>query len=115
MADHEKFADAVMNKSKMLYSENIFDMAEKNHIENIGEAWGLGWLYVDEKYHQTGKLFPVDSFGHCGHTGASIFFSCGKKMYVIILTNATRFLNMKDNFKGYNYGISEKMRRIFIM
>lgn len=79
MADLEKFADAVMNKDKMLYSENIFEEAEKNQIENIGEAWGLGWLYVNEKYHQTARLFPTESFGHCGHTGASIFSAVRKR------------------------------------
>lgn len=31
-------------------------------------------------------------------------------MYVVMLTNATRFLNIKNNFKGYDYGIIEKMR-----
>ena len=108
--DLKKFANAVMSKSKTLYSENAFNTAEKNHLTNIGEAMGLGWLYVDEKYHQTGKLFPAGSFGHCGHTGASMFFNREKNMYVIILTNATRFLNMKNSFKGYDYGIIKKMR-----
>ena len=31
-------------------------------------------------------------------------------MYVIILTNATRFLNMKSGFRGYDYNIICKMR-----
>lgn len=110
MADLEKFADAVINKSEALYSGNIFEMTEKNYTENVGEAWGLGWLYVNEKYHQTGKLFPTGSLGHCGHTGASMFFSREKNMYVIILSNATRFLNMKNGFNGYDYGMIEKMR-----
>lgn len=110
MADLEKFADAVMNKSKMLYSESIFEEAEKNYTEKMDEAWGLGWLYVDENYHQTGKLFPTGSFGHCGHTGTSLFFSREKNMYVIILANATRFLNMKNGFTGYDYNLIEKMR-----
>lgn len=57
-----------------------------------------------------GQFFPIGSFGHCGHTGASMFFSREKKMYVIILSNATRFLNMKNNFNGYDYRIIEKMR-----
>ena len=110
MADIEKFADAVMCRSNSLYSETIFDNAERNHVTNFGEAWGLGWLYVDEKYHQTGKLFPAGSFGHTGHTGTSMFFNRRMDMYVIILTNATRFLNMKNNFNGYDYGSIEKMR-----
>ena len=31
-------------------------------------------------------------------------------MYVVILTNATRYLNMKSGFNGYDYGIVCKMR-----
>ena len=88
----------------------MFDLAEKNYTEGLGEAWGLGWLFVDENYKQTGRLFPIGSFGHCGHTGTSLFFNRKKDLYVIILTNATRFLNMKNNFKGYDYSVIEKMR-----
>ena len=84
--------------------------AKKNYVTGFGEGWGLGWLYVDGKYAQTGKLFPIGSFGHCGHTGTSMFFSREKNMYVIILTNATRFLNMKNNFNGYDYGKICEMR-----
>ena len=53
---------------------------------------------------------PKGSFGHCGHTGQSIFFSREKKMCVVILTNATRCLNKRSGFKGYDYGIVCKMR-----
>ena len=31
-------------------------------------------------------------------------------MYVIILTNATRFASMKNDFKWYDYGVIMKMR-----
>ena len=31
-------------------------------------------------------------------------------MYAIILTNATRFANMKNDFKGYDYNDIMKMR-----
>ncbi|MDY3304347.1 MAG: serine hydrolase domain-containing protein [Clostridia bacterium] len=110
LGDIKKFADAVMEKSNILYSKQMFDLAEKNYTNGLGEGWGLGWLFVDENYKQTGKLFPIGSFGHCGHTGTSIFFNREKNLYVIILTNATRFLNMSNNFKGYDYNIIEKMR-----
>jgi CubicO group peptidase (beta-lactamase class C family) len=64
---------------------------------------GYGWFYVDEKYFQRGKLFPVGSFGHTGFMGASLFFSRAENMYVIMLTNATRFAKMKRNFQGSDY------------
>ena len=65
---------------------------------------------VDARYSQTGKLFPDGSFGHCGHTGTSFFINREKRMYAVILTNATRCLNRKGGFHGYDYGIVMKMR-----
>ena len=108
--DINKYAKAIMNKSEALYPEKVFDLAEQNYIKDFGEGWGLGWLIVDGKYPQTGKLFPIGSFGHCGHTGTSLFFSREKDMYVIILTNATRCLNKKNDFKGYDYNKICEMR-----
>lgn len=111
IGDINKFAKAVMNKSPILYSNDMFEASEKNYVGSLGEGWGLGWLFVDENYNQAGKLFPVGSFGHCGHTGTSIFFNRNHNIYVIILTNATRCLNKKNNFKGYDYNLIENMRQ----
>ncbi len=110
ITDLEKFCDAVMAKSEKLYPTQIYDLAEKSHTGALGEdASGLGWLIVDERYRQTGRLFPLGSFGHCGHTGTSFFFSREKYMYAVILTNATRCLWLKGNY-SYGYGVVCKMR-----
>ena len=110
MRDIRMFIEAVLDKSEKLYSKNIFDMAEKNYVGSLGTGWGLGYLVADGKYPQVGRLFKPGSFGHCGHTGTSFFIDRENRMYVIILTNATRFLNKKNNFNGYDYDIIEKMR-----
>lgn len=111
LADIKKFANAVLEKDERLYSKKMFDISEKQYAPACASSSrGLGWLYVDEKYSQTGRLFPKGSFGHCGHTGQSIFFSREKDMCVSLLTNATRFLNKRSGFKGYDYGIVCKMR-----
>lgn len=102
--DIEKFIDAIISKDEKLYSKGIFELAEKNYTPDYSEGRGLGYLVVDEKYPQTGKLFPIGSFGHCGHCGQSFFMNREQDMYVIILTNATRHANMKNNFNGYDYG-----------
>lgn len=110
-ADIKKFANAVLSKDERLYSRKMFDISEQQYAPDCAStSRGLGWLYVDEKYSQTGKLFSKGSFGHCGHSGQSIFFNREKDMCVVILTNATRFLNMRSGFKGYNYGKIMKMR-----
>jgi len=108
--DIQKFIKAVLEKDELLYSKEWFEIAEKNYTPNFSEGRGLGYLVVDEKYPQTGKLFPVGSFGHCGHCGQSFFVNREKNLYVIILTNATRHLNMKNDFRGYVYGEIMKMR-----
>ena len=109
-ADMRRFVLTVLRRDEKLYSREIFDKAEKAQISGDDETWGLGYCVVDENYRQTGRLFPVGSFGHCGHTGCSFFISRERGIYVIILSNATRFLNMRSGFHGYDYGEIMKMR-----
>ena len=108
--DIERFAESVLRKDEKLYSNKMFELAEKNYNPHNGDKRGLGYLVVDENFRQTGDLFPAGSFGHCGHSGQSFFINREQDMYVIILTNATRHANMKNNFKGYDYGEIKKMR-----
>lgn len=108
--DIEKFADSVIRKNGILYSEEWYEKAEKNYTPCFDDGRGLGYLIVDDNYSQTGNLFPIGSFGHCGHAGQSFFINRKEDMYVIILTNATRFANMKNDFNGYDYNEIKKMR-----
>lgn len=111
LRDIKKYAEAILSKSELLYPKELYDIAEKDYTEKtFTEGRGLGWLIVDERYAQTGKLFPSGSFGHCGHTGTSLFFSRAENMYVILLTNATRFQSMKNHFTSYDYNVVCKMR-----
>ena len=105
LADVKKFVKAVLEQDERLYPKETFALAEQNHAPSCAkESRGLGWLYVDEKYHQTGKLFEDGSFGHCGWSGQSIFFNRARQMCVVILTNATRFLYRKN---GWNSGADD--------
>lgn len=108
--DIDKFIKAILEKDNRLYKEELFDLAERDYTPEFAEGRGLGYLIVNEKYHQTGELFPTGSFGHCGHCGQSFFINRDMNMYVIILTNATRFASMKNDFKWYDYGVIMKMR-----
>ena len=110
MRDIQTYIRAVMRKSEKLFPAVLYDLAERDYVGALGESWGLGFLYVDSRYPQTADIFPVGSFGHCGHTGQSFFINREKDLYAVILTNATRFLNMRSGFKGYDYGEIEKMR-----
>ncbi len=108
--DIQKFIDAVLQKSELLYFGEYFEMAEKNYTSDFADGRGLGYTITNEQYRQTGKLFPLGSFGHTGHTGQSFFINREKDLYVILLTNATRFSFMKRNFEGYDYQETMTMR-----
>ena len=108
--DVGKFVRAVMRRDETLYPERFFALAETDYTPRFGEGRGLGWLIVDERYPQTGRLFPAGSFGHCGHTGQSIYISRALDLSVVILTNATRFSAMKHDFKTDDYGTVEALR-----
>jgi len=93
--DLNLFVKAMLNNGAPLFSKNTLDKASKNYTPGMSEARGLGFLYVDERYKQTGELFPVGSIGHCGHTGTSVFFNRENGLYVIILSDAT--LSVRKN------------------
>lgn len=110
VADVRKFILAVLEKSEKLYPEPFFEMAEKNLTPDMDEGRGLGYLIVDEQYRQTGKLFPVGSFGHCGNTGTSFFISRERSLYTILFTNATRYSYMRRDYRSCDYNEIMNMR-----
>lgn len=89
MTDVTVFAQFLLDYGKPLISKQMFEQAIQNHTVNMSVSRGLGYLYVDEKYSQTGDLFPEGSIGHCGHTGQSVFVDLNSGLYVIILSDAT--------------------------
>ena len=88
--DVTKYTKTLLNYGAPLISKETFDVAIQNHTPNMIESRGLGFLYIDERYKQTGGLFPNGSIGHCGHTGQSIFVNLKTGLYVIVLSDATR-------------------------
>lgn len=107
--DLTRYAHMLLNRGAPLFSEKTWTLATQNHTPGMDDARGLGYLYVDGRYAQTGKLFPTGSIGHCGHTGQSLFADPKSGLYVIILSDATLSVNTK--FGGVdNYGHVMAMR-----
>ncbi len=48
---------------------------------------GLGWDTRSKEKSSSGKYFSMNSFGHTGYTGTSIWVDKDKKLFVILLTN----------------------------
>ena len=89
LADVNNYVQFLLNKGNLLIKEDTFLMAAQNHTMGMSESRGLGFLYVDDRYKQTGGLFAEGAIGHCGHTGQSVFVDYRTGLYVIILSDAT--------------------------
>ena len=89
LSDVTKYVHFLLNKGRPLIDENTFLMAVQNYTLGMSESRGLGFLYVDDLYKQTGGLFDDGAIGHCGHTGQSVFVDYRSGLYAIILSDAT--------------------------
>ena len=112
IADMTLFAQMLLSEGSPIIESKTFEQAVKNYgREKFSESRALGFLYVDKKYTQTGKLFPKGSFGHCGHTGQSVFVHPESGLYAIVLTDATATLARASGDLSYDYGIVCDMRK----
>jgi CubicO group peptidase (beta-lactamase class C family) len=59
----------------------------QNHTEGLGQARGLGFYLPGYDDGYTGDLFPKETVGHTGFTGASFTLEPGEGLYLILLTN----------------------------
>ena len=99
--DITDYVTMLIKKGYPIISKNTFEKATRNYTAKMAESRGLGYLYVDERYPQTGNLFPVGSIGHCGHTGQSVFVDLKSGLYVIILSDATISIEKKYGRSKY--------------
>jgi CubicO group peptidase (beta-lactamase class C family) len=89
ISDVTKYVRLLLDKGAPLISEETFVMAAQNYTANMSASRALGFLYVDDRYQQTGGLLPDGAIGHCGHTGQSVFVDYRSGLYVIILSDTT--------------------------
>ena len=110
MSDMTKYARMLTSLGSPIIKEETFKKAIKNYTPLMSESRGLGFLYVDERYMQTGSLFKEGSFGHCGHTGQSVFVNAQSRLSVIVLTDATK--KVYEKFSSHeHYDVVMNMRR----
>lgn len=109
VSDMTRYVKTLLEHGAPLFSEDVFELAVKNHTEGMSASRGLGYLYVDEGYSQTGGLFANGSIGHCGHTGQSVFVELKSGLYVIVLSDAT--ISTVKKYGKENYNEVMQMRR----
>ncbi len=87
--DLARFAQLLLDKGKyageQIFKPETVELFTHKHSES-GRAYG--WDTNSPKgYTSAGKLFSLDSFGHTGFTGTSIWIDRKRNLFVILLSN----------------------------
>jgi uncharacterized protein YbbC (DUF1343 family)/CubicO group peptidase (beta-lactamase class C family) len=77
----------MINGSQILQPASIAAMTTRQQVANGNGWWGLGWEITPHFNSNGNDWVPVNSFGHGGYTGTSLWIEPDSKSYVIILTN----------------------------
>ena len=70
-------------------------------MTGCSQSRGLGFRMADELEPQAAGLFP-NGFGHCGHTGQSVYLSPDTGLWVIILSDATAMTQRRTPKGAYS-------------
>lgn len=74
----------------------ISKMTTRQTPDSMLDSRGLGWD-IDSRYSNRGILFPLNSFGHTGWTGTSLWIDPGTQTWVVILTSRAHPVPAKKN------------------
>lgn len=105
IADMTRFVAMLNSNGAPIVTKPTFLNAIRNHTGGMSESRGLGFLVVDGRYYQTGRLFDCGSFGHCGHTGQSVFVDPKTGLYAIILSDATKHSTEYEQVKRFREAV----------
>ena len=100
--DVTKYVRCLLKRGEPIIRKETFELATTNYTPDMEESRGLGFVYVDKRYDQTGGLFADGAIGHCGHTGQSVFLDYRTGLYVIVLSDATVSTIKKYGYERYD-------------
>ena len=86
--------------SKLLKTETVRAFFSRQEIAP-GSTWALGWDTPDEKNSASGEYFSLNTVGHTGFTGTSVWIDLEKKISVIFLTNRVHPDRSNDRIKAF--------------
>jgi CubicO group peptidase (beta-lactamase class C family) len=72
---------------RLKIAPDLMQSATQPHEETEGMRRGLGWMIKAREDSSAGDLFNVDSYGHTGFTGTSLWIDPQRELVVACLTN----------------------------
>ena len=82
------FAEVMLSGGRPIFAPDVVSRFTRRETSPPGTSRGLGW---DTPSHpsQSGKYFSLNSFGHLGYTGTSLWIDPERRLGVSLLTNRT--------------------------
>jgi serine-type D-Ala-D-Ala carboxypeptidase len=88
-ADVARFAECMLRGGSPLFSKSTVKLFTHCEPSPPGTTRALGWDTPSQPHSSSGRLFSLQSFGHLGFTGTSLWIDPGRKLSVTLLTNRT--------------------------
>jgi len=88
-SDVARFAECMLRGGSPLFSKSTVKLFTHCEPSPPGTTRALGWDTPSQPHSSSGRLFSLQSFGHLGFTGTSLWIDPGRKLSVTLLTNRT--------------------------
>jgi CubicO group peptidase (beta-lactamase class C family) len=82
-----KFGLAWLKREGLTISRSLWQQAITEQVKDNHERRGLGWMLRSEGNSSAGDLMSMESFGHTGFTGTSLWIDPMRELVVVLLTN----------------------------
>jgi serine-type D-Ala-D-Ala carboxypeptidase len=87
-SDMAIFANTMLQRGRPLVRPETLDVFTRRETSPHGTSRALGWD-TPSSPSQSGKYFSLNSFGHLGYTGTSLWIDPEQQISIILLTNRT--------------------------
>jgi len=87
-------------RSDYLRPETVRIFFSRQNIVN-GSTWALGWDTPSNEASSAGQYFSVNSVGHLGFTGTSVWMDLEKDVIVVFLTNRVHPTRDNEKIKAF--------------
>lgn len=91
------FLDAWHGRNPSLPTERVREFATRQHLPADSD-WALGWDTPTAGASSSGEYFSVNSVGHLGFTGTSLWIDLERELIVVMLTNRIHLVAKRSRF-----------------
>ncbi len=86
--DAARFGQAwLIRDPRLKIDRALMDEATREHVAHEHQRHGLGWVLRAPDNSSAGERFSLDTFGHTGFTGTSLWIDPQRALVVALLTN----------------------------